>query len=256
MMNDFLLVSGMGLGRWAWSDVWGRLTSPADNPPKLSRKLPVGKVLSVNIDGLMGDQVDLSISHEEAASNIEKVINDQQLTNLVMVGHDMAAPVVLTVASRMKDPPRAVILLAGVIPSYRSSFRSRLSFAFKSQYFLASVFSFGRRFQLPKYMIRNLWCNSMDFEEVVKVMGFFRSFPSNLLEKSGALPEPSYPITYIVLNKDRLIRPNVQKNMALDLRGVKIEEIESCHAVMVEKPALLSNKLLEYCDLSLPLLRS
>ncbi|SVA59161.1 uncharacterized protein METZ01_LOCUS112015, partial [marine metagenome] len=81
-------------------------------------------------------------------------------------------------------------------------------------------------------------------------------FPSNLLEKSGALPEPSYPITYIVLNKDRLIRPNIQKNMALDLRGVKIEEIESCHAVMVEKPALLSNKLLEYCDLSLPLLRS
>ena len=71
-MNDFLLVSGMGLGRWAWSDVWGRLTSPVENPPKLSRKLSVGKVLSVNIDGLMGDQVDPSISHDEAALNIEK----------------------------------------------------------------------------------------------------------------------------------------------------------------------------------------
>tara|TARA_B100000809_G_C15042926_1_gene496252 strand:+ start:238 stop:1008 length:771 start_codon:yes stop_codon:yes gene_type:complete len=255
MMNDFLLVSGMGLGRWAWSDVWGRLTSPVENPPKLSRKLSVGKVLSVNIDGLMGDQVDPSISHDEAALNIEKVINDQQLSNLVMVGHDIAAPVVLNVASRMKNPPRAVILLAGVIPLPGSSFKGSLSFAFRSQYFLTSVFSFGKRFELPKYMIRNLWCNSMDFEEVVKVMGFFRSFPSALLIKPDVLPEASYPITYMVLNKDRLILPNIQKSMALDLRGVKIEVIDSCHAVMVEKPTLLSNKLLEYCDSPLSLLR-
>jgi pimeloyl-ACP methyl ester carboxylesterase len=247
-MTDFLLVSGMGLGRWAWSDVWGQLTSPVENPPNLSRKLRVGKVLPINIDGLMGEHVDPSISHDEAISNIEKLINDQKLSNLVMVGHDIAAPIVLNVASRMKNPPRAVILLAGVIPSHGASFRGSLSFAFRSQHFLTSVFSLGRRFQLPKYMIRNLWCNSMEFEEVVKVMGFFRSFPEALLRKPNLSPQPSYPITYMVLNKDRLILPNIQKRMALNLRQVKIEEINSCHAVMVEKAVLLSNKLLDYCE--------
>ena len=259
-MNDFLLVSGMGLGRWAWSDVWGQLTSPIENPPKLSRKLPVGKVLPINIDGLMKDYVDPLISHDKAVSNIETIINDQQLRNLIMVGVDIAAPIVLNVASRMESPPRAVILIAGVMPLPGSSFKGSLSFAFRSQYFLTSMFSLGRSFQLPKYMIRNLWCNSMDFEEVVKVLGFFRSFPGGLFSKPTVLPDPSYPITYIVLNQDRLITPKIQRKMALDLAldlpEVKVEEIDSCHAVMVEKSVLLSNKLLEYCDSSLPIMRS
>ena len=259
-MNDFLLVSGMGLGRWAWSDVWGQLTSPVENPPKLSRKLPVRKVLSVNIDGLMKDYVDPLISHDKAVSNIETVINEQKLRNLIMVGVDVAAPIVLNVASRMESPPRAVILIAGVIPLSGSSFKGSLSFAFRSQHSLTSMFSLGRPFQFPKYMIRNLWCNSMDFEEVVKVLGFFRSFPPGLLRKPTVLPDSSFPITYIVLNQDRLITPKMQRKMALDLAldlpGVKVEEIDSCHAVMVEKSVLLSNKLLEYCDSSLPIMRS
>ena len=91
-------------------------------------------------------------------------------------------------------------------------------------------------------------CNGMEEMEVVPVLGFFGSLPTRVIRTRLALTgdPPPCPVTYIVLNQDRLLPPDVQQRMAERVPGAEIVTLDSCHQASLYKPAELAEVLLRY----------
>ena len=129
-MVDFLLVHDAGQGSWCWGKVWGHLTAPAEHPPRLYASGNVGKVVAMDLPGhgprgegnprhilttsVKEDRSSLSL--EDFVSAVASQVQSQGLHDLVMAGHGVAAPILLQAAAKLEDPPRRIVLFAGLIP--------------------------------------------------------------------------------------------------------------------------------------------
>ena len=249
-MSDYLLVAGGGLGGWAWGQTWGYMTAPAQHPPRLYSNGPIGKVVSINLAGLTGREANPHISQNESISAISAAAKANALVDLVLVGHDVAAPLVLRAAASMETPPKRIVMVGGIIPGRKRSFMSvfppltRLAFIMMT----APNGSKSKGLKLPKHVISNVLCSSMSAEEVIQAVGFFQPVPVKVMKSRVNLRDvvaPS-PITYVVLTQDKLVSPRTQRRMAPRLGQVELVDLDSCHAAMLHSPRALAHILLRY----------
>ena len=252
-MTDYLLVHDAGQWSWFWGRVWGHLTSPVEHPPKLHYKGNVGQVLALDLPGhgprARGERDVPTFDH--CVSAVIGAVQDQGLHDLVMVGHGVAAPILLQAAMALEDTPKRMVLFAGVIPSEGKSpldmlpRSSRLAFRV-----MATVSRTAKKeIRIPKSVITHVYCNDMDPFEVIQIFGHFSPLPLDLFRAKLFLntAAPRYPVTYVPLRRDRLIPVALQRRMADRLRSVEMApELDSCHEVMIERPREVADLLLRY----------
>ena len=249
-MSDYLLVAGIGLGGWSWGQTWGYMTAPYDHPPRLYQQRPVGKVVCINLAGQSERGADPRMTQHDAVAAITAEVKNNNLRDVVLVGHDLAASLVLKAAMEIEGSLKRVVLVGGVIPSENRSPLSmmpwslRLVISFRSA--LKAYASEGLK--LPKHVISNVLCSGMEVEDVIHALGHYQSVPIDMVNGKVTLRgvEVPCPISYVVLTENKLFSETLQRRMALRLGQVEVEDLESCQAVMLHKPRQLADILLRY----------
>ena len=250
-MADFLLVHDAGHGAWNWGRVWGYLTAPVEHPPKLFARGAVGKVVAFDLPGhgtnLNGPAATKSL--DDFVVGVVAEARSQGLRDLVLVGHGASAPVVLQAAANLEQPPRRIVLFAGIIPDDGKSslemLPRRVRLPFKMMARLNSVAR--KEFRLPKAVITSAYCNDMDPFDVIQIVGRFSPLPLRMIQTRVRRSEFTSvcPVTYVPLWRDRLIPSDSQRRMAERLPGVEIaRDLDACHEAMIECPAQVADILL------------
>jgi pimeloyl-ACP methyl ester carboxylesterase len=251
-MTDYLLVHEAGQGAWSWGQVWGYLTAPQQHPPRIYTPGNTKKVHALDLPGhgtdAAGDTA--SVLLEECVSSITKAVTRQDLHDLVLVAHGFAGPLALQAASQLRIPPKRLVLVAGIVPHNFQSMLGVLPFRTKTSFTFLDTLSRirGREFRIPKRTITHKLCNGINPMEVIHIVGRFAPLPSRVLKSKiqfNRLPPPC-PITYIILTKDLILPPRLQKRMADKFPDADIVQLESCHQAMLSQPKELANILLRY----------
>jgi pimeloyl-ACP methyl ester carboxylesterase len=210
----------------------------------------VGKLVAVDLAGRTGRETIPDLSQEEAVSAIGAAVETNDLRDLVMVGHDVSAPLVLKAAAAMAAPPKRIVFLGGIFPGEGKAPIDVLSLPFRLALMAMTIANGSRSkgIKLPKHVISNILCSGLDAQEVIKVMGFFQPVPVRVLKDrvNSKIARPSCPITYVVLTLDRLLPIHLQRRMALRLGEAEVEDLGACHAAMLHRPKEVAQILLRY----------
>ena len=252
-MVDFLLVHDAGQGSWCWGKVWGYLTAPVEHPPKLYSRSRIGKVVALDLPRprpRSNDDIP-KLSFDDFVSAVTSEVGSQGLRDVVIVGHGVAAPILLQAAAKMQDPPRRIVLFAGLIPDEGKRAVDMLPRLNRLGFKLtAKLNGIARKeFRLPKAVIPHIYCNGMDPFEVIQIVGRFVPPPLQLFQARVYLDDVmgTCPVTYVPLWRDKLLPSQLQRRMAKRLGGVEMAgELDSCHEVMIEHPKQVADILLRY----------
>lgn len=250
-MTDYLLVHGAGQGAWSWGKVWGYMTAPVEHPPRLYGQRPVGKVHSLDLPGHGSDSDGdtASVLMDECVQAITRSVERQGLHNLVLAGHGFAGSLVMQAASQLPEPPKRLVLIAGIVPSGGKSMLSELPYMFRRGFQGISNLTglFGKDVLVPHEVISRYMCNGIEPMALVQSIGYFGPLPVKVLKARtpDELDVPC-PITYVVLTQDRILSPTSQRKMAQRIPNVEIMELESCHQATLYKPKELAETLLSY----------
>ena len=252
-MTDYLLVHGPGQGSWVWGKVWGRMTAPAEHPPTLHKPRRANRVHPVDLPGhgpdVAGDTA--AVRLEECVDVITRAVEQEQMRDVVLVGHGISGAIVLEAAMHLPTPPKRLALIGGVVPEGQRPLISGCASGARSWFRLFSLLSTLSRqeFRFSAPAIKRFLCNSMEAMEVVQILGFFGPLPTRLL-KSRISPEAisdlPAPLTSIVLTQDRLATPASQRRTAERLNSEETLEIEACHMGVWQKPEEVAEALLRY----------
>ena len=251
-MTDYLLVHGPGQGAWIWGRVWGRMTAPEEHPPRLHKARRANRVYPMDLPGHGADaQGDTGgVRLDDCVDAVVRSAEREGLREVVLVGHGLSAGIVLQAAAQLPSPPRRLVLVAGIVPPPQRSLLSVCPRPLRSGYRLLTLLSSLSRqpLKLPRPVIHRYLCNSMDAMEVVQQLGFFGALPGAVLQSRRAAPEaePPCPVSYIILNHDRLITPEAQRRTAQRFGCDDTPEVDACHQAMWQKPNELAQALLTY----------
>ena len=251
-MTDFLLVPGAGQGAETWGNVWGHLTAPVGHPPPLRTARAVGQVRSVDFlaAGDTASTNSRTIGLGEAADHIAGAARSFELQDLVVVGHAAGAALLLAALPYMTVPPKRVVMFAGIVPREGGTILGALPPMISVPSRLVSMaHQVARRdLRLPQPFIFGRLCNGMDPMEVFRYVSTFRPLPVRVLQgklslkKLGEVP----PVTYVVLERDRVLSPRLQRKMAGRLPNVELLSLDACHQAMLERPKEVAELILQY----------
>ena len=251
-MTDFLLVHGPGQGSWVWGKVWGKMTAPEEHPPRLHKPRRANRVHPVDLPGhgpdVAGDTS--AIRLEECVEVIARAVEQEQLRDVVLVGHGISAAIVLEAAKQLPTPPKRLALIAAAVPEGQRPLISGCSSGVRSGYKIFSMLSALSRqeFRIPRSAVYRYLCNTMDAMEIVQILGFFGPLPTRLLNSrlSPEAAEPPAPLSCIVLTEDKVVSPEAQRRTAERLNSEDTLEIEACHMGLWQKPEAVADALLRY----------
>ena len=251
-MTEFLLVHGMGQGAWTWGKVWGRLTAPVEHPPRLQITRQAGRVSTLDLPGHGSDAVGdtAQVRMEECVHAIVRAVEREGLKDVVLVGHDFAGSLISQAARQLSNPPKRLVMLAGIVPPSQRSMLAVLPTRSRAAFRLLDGLSKMSRqdLRLPRYAIGSYLCNGMSPMELVEVMGFFGPLPVKVITSKVPVEEDPLPcpVTYVTLSQDRLVPPEIQLKMAHGLPDVEIVTVNSCHQAMLKSPKEVAEILGRY----------
>ncbi len=251
-MTDYLLVHGPGQGSWVWGKVWGRMTAPVENPPTLHKRRRANRVHPVDLPGhgpdVAGDTS--AVRLEECVEVIRRAIEQEQLRDVVLVGHGISGGIVLEAARHLPTPPKRLALVGAAVPEGQRPLISGCASGVRSGYKLFSFLSAVSRqeFRIPRPALQRYLCNTMEAMEIVQILGFFGPLPTRLLNSrlSPEAAEPTAPLSCIVLTEDKLVSPEAQRRTAERLNSDDTLEIDACHMALWQKPEAVAEALLTY----------
>jgi pimeloyl-ACP methyl ester carboxylesterase len=228
------------------------MTAPVEHPPRLYAPRRANRVYPLDLPGhgADADRDTAEVRLEECVHAITRSVEREGLKNVVLVGHGFSGPLVLQAAGQLPQPPKRVVLVAGVVPFGQRTMLSALPQRTQAGFRLLATLStlFRQRLRLPRSLISDRLCNGMDPMEVIQVLGLFGPLPTRVLKTRIPLEEWSLPcpVTYVVLTQDRIMPPELQERMAIRVPGVEIASLVSCHQVMLYRPKELADLLLRY----------
>ena len=252
ILTDYLLVHGAGQGAWSWGRVWGHLTAPLEHPPRLNSNPKINKVIPIDLPAHGSDagRDTSGVLAEECINAIVNSVERENMANVVLVGHDFSAPLVLKASLELPHAPKRVILVSGVIPDTGKDMVSVLPFRFQVGFKLYHLITslFGKDMYLPKELINRYMCNDVDPKEIIQTIGFYRALPTRILKTKFDFNDSNLvcPVTYIVLSQDKMIPPTGQRKMAERIPNVDIIEIEGCHQSIIYNADSLAGILGKY----------
>ena len=250
-MTDYLLVHGLGQGSWAWGKVWGLMTAPEEHPPRLHKPRRANRVHTIDLPGhgadVAGDTAAIRV--EECVEAIVHVVEQEQLRNVVLVGHGISAGIVLQAAVNLPSPPKRLAIVGGTVPEGSrpliSGCAGRISRWFRMLSLVSSLS--GKEVRFPHPFINRYLCNTMEPMDIVRIVGFFGPLPTRLLNSGlsldGDLPSP---LSCIVLTQDRLVSPQAQRRTAERLNSDDVLEIDTCHMGVWQRPEAVADALLRF----------
>jgi pimeloyl-ACP methyl ester carboxylesterase len=186
----------------------------------------------------------------ECVQAIVRAVERRGLQNVVLVGHGFAGALVLQAAGQLPTPPKRLVLLAGIVPeegkSLLSVFPQQTRVCFQALSGPSSLF--GQELRLPRQVISRYLCNGIDPMEVVQIIGLFGPLPTRVLKSRVSLDGlvGPCPVSYVVLTKDRILPPEIQRQMAGRIANVELIELESCHEVKLYRPREVADILLSF----------
>lgn len=249
-MTDFLIVHDAGQGAWFWNKVWGSVTAPAEHPPRLYNPQYASQFYLANLPGHGSDEEGdtAEVRLEECIQSVIRAVERRGMTDLVLVGHGVGGMIAAQVATQLPQPPKRLALVAGIVPEKNRSalaqfpapVRKHFSGKFKPGKLV------GKDVRLSRSVITRYLCNGMEPREINQAVGFFGPLPTTLLETRVVLPlgEIPCPVTYVVLDQDRLLPPTVQISMARRIANVDISHLDSCHQASLQKPVEMGKLLM------------
>ena len=250
-MTDYLLVHGAGQGSWVWGKVWGLMTAPEEHPPRLHKPRRANRVRTIDLPGhgpdAQGDTA--AVRLEECVESIRHKVEREQLSDVVLVGHGIAAGIVLKAAGSLATPPKRVCIVGGIVPEGSRSFAGACTGRLGSGLRILSLLSSlsGRELRFPHPFITRYLCNTMDTMDVVQIMGFFGPLPTRLLNSGLSLDEETpVSVSTIVLTQDRVISSQAQRRTAERLNSDEVFEIDACHMGVWQRPRELADALLRF----------
>ena len=248
-MTDFLMVHEAGQGAWVWNRVWGYLTAPVEHPPRLYTQGSANRFFPMDLPG-HGTDADGDtgeVRFEECIESITHNVKRRGLQDVVLVGHGLAGMLVIQAASRLDVPPKRLALIAGMVPEnqksplsmYSLEVRKHLSFLLKLSKFT------GRDMKLSRSVVSRYLCNGMETMDITRSLGLFGPLPTQVMETKLAIDklEIPCPVTYVILNQDRMLSPDWQRRTARLIPGVRIIYLDSCHQAPLHRPRELTDIL-------------
>ena len=251
-MSDIFIVPGAGQGAGMWGPVWGYLTAPVTHPPQLRVATAVGKVhpLDFPSDAFSGSKKQRPIGPVDAVNIVVEEVASQGLRDLIAVGHGAGAALLLAALPRMPAVVKRIIMFSGIVPWDGGTILGSLPMAPGLTVRLVSRVHrlMGRELHLPRPFIYRSLCNGMDPMEVVKYVGSFRPLPLGVLQAKISREEldSAIPVTYVVLERDRVLSPDYQRRMAWRLPNAEVISLDSCHQAMLQRPREVAEIILRY----------
>ena len=249
-MTDFLIVHDVGQGAWFWNRVWGGVTAPAEHPPRLYTPRYSSQFFILNLPGHgddeEGDTPDVRL--DECVQAISRAVERRGMRDLVLVGHGVGGMIAAQASGLLPDPPRRLVMIAGVVPERNRTPLSLLPGAVRKCISPGISWSnmLGGNVRLTPSVITRYLCNGMEPREINRALGYFGPLPTRLLKTEVDLPlsDLPCPVSYVVLDRDRMLSPSLQIAMARLIPNVDIEHLDSCHQAPLQVPAATGELLL------------
>jgi pimeloyl-ACP methyl ester carboxylesterase len=249
-MTDFLIVHDVGQGAWFWNKVWGSVTAPAEHPPRLYTPHYSSQFFILNLPGHgddeEGDTADVRL--DECVQAIARAVERRGMKDLVLVGHGVGGMIATQAASLLPEPPRRLALIAGVVPERNRTPLSRLPTTVRKSFSPGFGWNsmLGRDVRLPPAVIAKYLCNGLEPREINRCLGYFGPLPGRLMKTRVDLPlsDLPCPVSYVILDRDRLLSPSLQVAMARLIPDVDIQHLDSCHQAPLHKPRKTAELLL------------
>ncbi len=249
-MTDYLIVHDVGQGAWFWNRVWGCVTAPTEHPPRLYSQRNASQFYLLNLPGHGSDEKGDTgeVRLEECIQAITRAVERRGLRDLVLVGHGVGGMLALLAAPLLAVPPRHLALIAGIVPDNRrnalAQYPPEVRRHLSSRLHLSKLW--GRDIRLPRSVITRYMCNGMEPREITRALGFFGPLPTRILEAKVVLDSADVPCpaSYIVLDQDRMLPPDVQISMARGIPGIDFTHLNSCHQAALHQPGELAKILL------------
>ncbi|MFQ6029966.1 MAG: alpha/beta fold hydrolase [Dehalococcoidia bacterium] len=251
-MTDYLLVHGAAQGAWSWGRVWGLMTAPEEHPPRLYTSRRANKVFPLDLPGHGADAREDTgaVLLDECVHSIVRAVERQGLRDLVLVGHGFAGSLVLEAAGQLPSPPKRIVLVAGIVPDNHKSMQTVLPLFARSCFQLMTTLNrlIGRDVRIPTSVIGRYLCNGLSPMEIVQQLGFFGPLPTRVLKTKVDREETGVPcpLSYVVLTRDRILAPALQRRMAGRLASPEIIELDSGHQATQSHSRELAEILLRY----------
>jgi pimeloyl-ACP methyl ester carboxylesterase len=229
----FVLVHGGGFAGSCWDPLIPLLDGPAyavDLPGRGDRP---------------GDLATVTIA--QFVSAVCDVITDNDLTEVVLVGHSMAGLTLPGVAERVPSRLRRLVFVSCTVPTHGTSLAEVLADLSPAVGGLAEHIGddglvVDGRGVLHSVVAGEMFCNDMD--ELLTAFTLERMVPEAL----GVLGEPCdltglrqpIPRTYVRLTQDASVGVDAQNQMIATIGSAEVADLESGHMAMISHPRELA----------------
>jgi pimeloyl-ACP methyl ester carboxylesterase len=233
--RTFVLVHGGGHGGWCWKPT-ARLLRKAGH-----------EVYAPTLTGF-GERFHLADSapdFETFVTDIVNVLDYEDLSDVVLVGHSMGGVVVPRVAERAPQRIRRVVWLAGVVCDDGES----LLQAVQPSPEMAAAVTVGPDGAVRQDNARLVAAvlNDGTPEQRAWVLARHRPYPTAALTEPGRLSaflRLGLPTAYILATRDCAVPPDSARRFVRRLPGARALEIDAGHDCMISRPEETARLLL------------
>ena len=240
-MSNFVLVHGAWQSAWSWERVIGEMEAARGSHD-------VGQVLAPDLPGhgrRYADDV-RRVTMEHYVHAVATLVQVERLEDVVLVGHGFSGTFLPRVAVELGDRVKRVVFLAGQLPPEGESVYDRLSLWNK---LMLRAFKAGEKgFRFPDSIFKGILCNGLDATSCRDLLS--RVVPESLLPWRTPVFRQGFAgrfkTTYVILARDKAIRPRLQRRYSQSLGSLQIEELTAGHAAPLSHPREVARLLLEY----------
>jgi pimeloyl-ACP methyl ester carboxylesterase len=233
--KSYVLVHGSFMGQAGWSDVANELR--ADGATVRTLDLPAH-------GGDTSPPADASLAAYVSA--VSAAIDDSDRP-VVLVGHSMGGVVVSQVAEQRPDDIESVVYLAAYAPTSGQSLLALAMMDSGSQLGAHLQFHEDGTIDVDQTKFAELFCAECDAATQARLLAGYRGEPGAPLMEPVTLTDrfASVSKTYIFANRDVVISPALQHEMASQHALRRSVTIDGSHALMFAAPHAVATALLD-----------
>ena len=245
-MSNLILVHGAWQGAWSWEQVIEKIQEAGESSG-------VDQVLAPDMPGhgrRFADEIRL-ITMDHYVNAVVTLVAVRRLEDVVLVGHGFAATFLPRAALELRDRVKRVVFIAGELPPEGKSAYDRLSLWDKV---MLRAFKAGEKgFRFPDFIFKEILFDGLDGNSARQMLS--RLVPEPFLPWGEPVSREEFvdrfPTTYVVLTKDKVTRPQLQRRYIRSInpdsgrQPVTVEELDAGHGALLAHPQDIANILLK-----------
>ena len=226
-VSNFVLVHGAWQSAWVWERVIQQLSADGTSQD-------VHEVLAPDLPGhgqRAGDEI-RRITMDHYIQAVTTPIQVKRLEDVVLVGHGFAGTFLPQAALELGDRVKRVVFVAGELPPEGKAAYDRLSRWNKLM--LRAFKAREKGFRFPDLIFKGILCNGLDKDSTREVLSRLvpEPFVPWLTPVSRQGFAESFSTTYVVLSRDKAIRPRLQRLYSQTLGTTHVEQLNAGHGAL------------------------